>query len=164
MSQNQTCISSGFSSGFLANWIGTLLCITTLAKCIEWYPRLSGAAINRSPKSYDENPKEERDSFGSSTDETVHQLHVVSHPANEIMGMINWFAVHATSMNVTNKLISGDSKGGRRLNQNGSSYNRVRQQCCQVMKSLTHLQHPFIIWSAAIRDCDFYVIMSTFNP
>ena len=29
-------------------------------------------------------------------------------------------------------------KGGRRLSQNGSSYNRVRQQCCHM----THL-HPF---------------------
>ena len=36
---------------------------------------------------------------------------MVSHPENEIMGVINWFAVHATSMNVTNNLISGDSKG-----------------------------------------------------
>ena len=50
-------------------------------------PRLSGAAINRSPKSYGENPREERDSYGTSTDETVHQLHVVSHPDNEIMGL-----------------------------------------------------------------------------
>ena len=32
-------------------------------------------------------------------------------PDNKIMGLINWFAVHATSMNATNKLISGDSKG-----------------------------------------------------
>ena len=80
------------------------------AQCIELCPRLSGAAINRSPKSYSENPKEERDSYGTSTDETVHQLHVVSHPGNEIMGLINWFAVHAPSMNSTNKLISGDSK------------------------------------------------------
>ena len=80
-------------------------------KSIELYSRLSEAAINRSPRSYNQNPQEERDSYGSSTDETMHQLHVVSYPENEIMGLINWFAVHATSMNVTNKLISGDSKG-----------------------------------------------------
>jgi neutral ceramidase len=27
------------------------------------------------------------------------------------MGLINWFAVHATSLNNTNTLISGDNKG-----------------------------------------------------
>ena len=27
------------------------------------------------------------------------------------MGVINWFAVHPTSMNSTNHLISGDNKG-----------------------------------------------------
>ena len=30
---------------------------------------------------------------------------------NEPMGVINWFAVHPTSMNNTNQLISGDNKG-----------------------------------------------------
>ena len=29
---------------------------------------------------------------------------------NEDIGMINWFAVHPTSMNNTNKLVSGDHK------------------------------------------------------
>lgn len=31
--------------------------------------------------------------------------------AGQPIGMINWFAVHCTSMNNTNKLISGDNKG-----------------------------------------------------
>lgn len=27
------------------------------------------------------------------------------------IGMVNWFAVHGTSMNNTNELVSGDNKG-----------------------------------------------------
>ena len=33
------------------------------------------------------------------------------HNSNKPIGMINWFSVHATSMNGSNQLISGDNKG-----------------------------------------------------
>lgn len=32
-------------------------------------------------------------------------------PSNKIIGVINWFAVHPTSMNNTNRLISSDNVG-----------------------------------------------------
>ena len=38
---------------------------------------------------------------------TINQLCVLF----DLLGLINWFAVHPTSMNNTNHLISGDNKG-----------------------------------------------------
>jgi neutral ceramidase len=40
---------------------------------------------------------------------------MVSHPDRVIVGVINWFAVHATSMNNSNSYISGDNKGAASL-------------------------------------------------
>ena len=45
------------------------------------------------------------------TDPGVHQMNIFHAETNEPMGVINWFAVHPTSMNNTNHLISGDNKG-----------------------------------------------------
>ncbi len=45
------------------------------------------------------------------TDHIVSQLNIFEADSGEPMGMINWFAVHPTSMNNTNRLISGDNKG-----------------------------------------------------
>ena len=45
------------------------------------------------------------------TDHGVHQMNIFHSETNEPMGVINWFAVHPTSMNNTNHLISGDNKG-----------------------------------------------------
>jgi len=41
----------------------------------------------------------------------VSQLNIFDAISGDPMGIINWFAVHPTSMNNTNKLISGDNKG-----------------------------------------------------
>ena len=38
-------------------------------------------------------------------------MNIFHSETNEPMGVINWFAVHPTSMNNTNHLISGDNKG-----------------------------------------------------
>jgi len=40
----------------------------------------------------------------------MHVLKMVD-TQGKALGMLNWFAVHPTSMNNTNKLISGDNKG-----------------------------------------------------
>ena len=45
------------------------------------------------------------------TDHTVYQLNILHALTQEPLGVINWFAVHPTSMNNTNHLISGDNKG-----------------------------------------------------
>lgn len=44
------------------------------------------------------------------TDKTLTQLRFVS-DSNELIGAINWFAVHPTSMNNTNKLVTSDNVG-----------------------------------------------------
>ena len=45
------------------------------------------------------------------TDHTMYQLNIFHGLTDKPLGVINWFAVHPTSMNNTNHLISGDNKG-----------------------------------------------------
>ncbi|KAG1714295.1 Neutral ceramidase [Nymphon striatum] len=71
---------------------------------------LLNANINRSPSSYLRNPESERKRFKHNTDKEMFVMKFVN-TNQEPIGMINWFAVHGTSMNNTNKLISGDNKG-----------------------------------------------------
>ena len=71
---------------------------------------LDEANINRSPTSYQANPQEERDQYDADTDKNMLLLKLVDDD-NNLIGVINWFAVHGTSMNNTNTLISGDNKG-----------------------------------------------------
>lgn len=68
------------------------------------------ANINRSPLAYLNNPKEERDRYKYDVDKDLVQLQFMS--ANgQPLGVINWFAVHPTSMNNTNHLVSSDNVG-----------------------------------------------------
>uniref|UniRef100_A0A646QF66 Neutral ceramidase n=1 Tax=Hemiscolopendra marginata TaxID=943146 RepID=A0A646QF66_9MYRI len=71
---------------------------------------LLNANINRSPGSYLQNPPEERARYADDVDKEMYLLKLTDLQGNEI-GMVNWFAVHAVSMNNTNKLISSDNKG-----------------------------------------------------
>ena len=72
--------------------------------------QLLKASINRSPTAYLNNKKEERDRYDYNTDKNMTVLKLTDKKGNGL-GAITWFAVHATSMNNTNKLISGDNKG-----------------------------------------------------
>lgn len=73
---------------------------------------LYGSNINRSPTSYLLNPQEERDQYPEGdTDKTMLLLNLISQETGDSVGVVNWFAVHGTSMNNTNTLISGDNKG-----------------------------------------------------
>jgi len=87
---------------------------------------LLGASRNRSPRAYLLNPTEDRVPYPSNVDTrmTVLKLtHVpdprAPNPAGDhgethretAVGMIDWFAVHGTSMGNDNRLISGDNKG-----------------------------------------------------
>ncbi|KAL3877147.1 hypothetical protein ACJMK2_034896 [Sinanodonta woodiana] len=66
--------------------------------------------INRSPSAYLNNPEEERKQYLYDVDKTMTILKFVD--ANgKGFGMLSWFAVHCTSMNNTNHLISSDNKG-----------------------------------------------------
>ncbi len=74
--------------------------------------RLDSSNINRSPTSYLLNPDDELALYDSEgdTDKNMLLLKFLSGD-NEPLAMLNWFAVHGTSLNNTNKLISGDNKG-----------------------------------------------------
>ena len=69
------------------------------------------ANINRSPTSYEANPEEERAKYEYNTDRDMTQLMFYAADGSPL-GLVNWYAVHPTSMNNTNHLISSDNKVG----------------------------------------------------
>ncbi|ADO74285.1 neutral/alkaline ceramidase [Stigmatella aurantiaca] len=71
---------------------------------------LLGATINRSPGAYLRNPAAERGQSPYDTDKRMTLLKLQGADGAEV-GLINWFAVHGTSMGNDNRLISGDNKG-----------------------------------------------------
>ncbi|CAE7435583.1 dcd2B [Symbiodinium microadriaticum] len=71
---------------------------------------LEDSNINRSPTSYLLNPEQERARYTADTDKNMLLLRMVGEDGSDI-GAVNWFAVHGTSMNNTNTLVSGDNKG-----------------------------------------------------
>lgn len=68
------------------------------------------ASRNRSPSSYEANPEDEKKLYDHNVDTDMVQVRIDSAQGTPL-GIINWFAVHPTSMNNTNRLISGDNKG-----------------------------------------------------
>ncbi|KAI8906199.1 Neutral/alkaline nonlysosomal ceramidase [Powellomyces hirtus] len=70
---------------------------------------LDNASINRSKKSYLANPAAERAKYTSDIDQTMVQLMIKD--GQGLKGIVNWFAVHPVSMNISNPLVSGDNKG-----------------------------------------------------
>lgn len=70
---------------------------------------LEGAGANRSMPAYLNNPEEERARYENDTDRAMTLLKFSGEEGD--LGMINWFAVHPTSMTYNNRLISGDHKG-----------------------------------------------------
>ena len=71
---------------------------------------LLNASINRSPEAYLRNPSTERTQYAHDTDKRMTLLRLQADDGHEV-GLINWFAVHGTSMGNDNLLISGDNKG-----------------------------------------------------
>ncbi|XP_063536050.1 neutral ceramidase [Cydia strobilella] len=102
---------------------------------------LLDANINRSPTSYLRNPPEERAKYKYDTDKTLSQVRFLA-PDSRIIGVINWFAVHPTSMNNTNKLISSDNVGyasvlmEKALNGNGAYPGKGRIVCAFASTNL----------------------------
>jgi neutral ceramidase len=70
---------------------------------------VEGAGVNRSRVAYMNNPADERARYKNDVDATMTLLKFVRDDGP--IGALNWFAVHGTSMNYYNKLISGDNKG-----------------------------------------------------
>ncbi|VDM21224.1 unnamed protein product [Hydatigera taeniaeformis] len=71
---------------------------------------LANASINRSPLSYQQNPETERNLYPHDVDQRMLLLKFVANDGREL-GALNWFAVHGTSLNKTNRLVSSDNKG-----------------------------------------------------
>jgi len=71
---------------------------------------LLDASINRSPSAYANNSLQERSRYSHDTDKDFFLMKFVD-LEGQPLGVITWFAVHPTSMNNTNRLISGDNKG-----------------------------------------------------
>ncbi|KAK9765121.1 Neutral ceramidase [Basidiobolus ranarum] len=78
--------------------------ITTSAGDVE------NGNINRSPWAYEQNPESERARYKHNTDTNM-RLIKFTNEAGKPIGIFNWYAVHCTSMNSDNSLISGDNKG-----------------------------------------------------
>ncbi|XP_046405501.1 neutral ceramidase [Ischnura elegans] len=74
---------------------------------------LLDTSVNRSPSSYEANPEYERSRYPYNTDKQMMQLRFMSTEelGNRPLGVISWYAVHPTSMNNTNTLISSDNVG-----------------------------------------------------
>ncbi|XP_055525447.1 neutral ceramidase [Wyeomyia smithii] len=68
------------------------------------------ANINRSPSAYENNPEEEKSQYKDNVDKRLVQMRMVN-KKNVVFGAINWFAVHPTSMNNTNRFVSSDNVG-----------------------------------------------------
>jgi neutral ceramidase len=70
---------------------------------------LRDASTNRSPTSFELNPDVDRDFFPDVVDPQTTLLTIERDGA--VVGAVNWFATHGTSMTNKNKLISSDNKG-----------------------------------------------------
>jgi neutral ceramidase len=70
---------------------------------------VAGVSRNRSLAAYLRNPAAERDTWGAATDESAALIRVDG--PDGPLGLLHWLAVHATSVNKDNTLISGDNKG-----------------------------------------------------
>uniref|UniRef100_A0A7S0RPR3 Neutral ceramidase n=1 Tax=Chlamydomonas leiostraca TaxID=1034604 RepID=A0A7S0RPR3_9CHLO len=83
-------------------------------------------AINRSPSAYAANPGGERALYADDTDTTLTLLRVDG-PGGRPRGLIAWHAVHPTSLNGTNRLVSGDNKGAAEQAAEGWGRGRLAQ-------------------------------------
>ena len=70
---------------------------------------LHDASVNRSPGAFDLNPAEDRAHFPDRIDPTTTLLRLERD--GRVVGAVNWFATHGTSLSNRNLLISGDNKG-----------------------------------------------------
>jgi neutral ceramidase len=70
---------------------------------------LENASVNRSPQSFARNPEADKAHFPNAIDPQTTLLRVER--GGQVVGAINWFATHGTSMTNKNCLVSADNKG-----------------------------------------------------
>lgn len=73
------------------------------------FAELHDASINRSPESFARNPETDRAHFPGAVDPQTTTLAIERD--GDVVGAINWFPTHGTSMTNRNTLISSDNKG-----------------------------------------------------
>ncbi|MDT4919801.1 MAG: neutral ceramidase, partial [Pseudonocardiales bacterium] len=73
------------------------------------FGELHDASVNRSPTSFDLDPADERAHFPDGIDPQTTLLTISR--GGRLVGAVNWFATHGTSMTNRNRLISSDNKG-----------------------------------------------------
>lgn len=71
---------------------------------------LPGASVNRAPDSFAKNPQELQDLFPNKVDETNTVLRVES-ASGQLIGMVDFFGIHTTSVGAKNLLVGPDNKG-----------------------------------------------------
>ncbi|XP_054838662.1 neutral ceramidase [Eublepharis macularius] len=71
---------------------------------------LLNSQINRSPFSYLQNSKSERERYSSDTDQEMVILKMTDVEGQDI-GLFSWFAIHPVSMNSSNRFTSSDNVG-----------------------------------------------------
>ncbi|KAH7130268.1 neutral ceramidase precursor [Dendryphion nanum] len=73
--------------------------------------KISNANINRSLYAYLANPKEERDRYTDNVDKTMTLLKFTRLSDGKHIGILNWFAVHGTSLLGNQTIVAADNKG-----------------------------------------------------
>lgn len=71
--------------------------------------RLHDASVNRSPEAFTRNPERDRRHFPTAIDPMTTVLRMERE--GRMVGAVNWFATHGTSLTNRNTLLSGDNKG-----------------------------------------------------
>lgn len=79
------------------------------AQLILTHAELRDASVNRSRQAFDRNPDDIKSHFPDAIDPQTSLLRIER--GGSVVGAINWFPSHATSMSGDNKLISADNKG-----------------------------------------------------
>lgn len=118
---------------------------------------LDDAGWNRSYLAYEANPIEEREKYSSSTDKTMTLLRF-DNADGSAAGVLNWFAVHPTSLGNTNDLISGDSKGVASYNfekKMNTNYKKERTFIAAFAQSNSGDVSPNIFWGYPDEEHDF---------
>ncbi|CAH2108642.1 unnamed protein product [Euphydryas editha] len=80
------------------------------ARLVFGRTRIANGQMNRSPYSYEQNPPEERARYETNYDDELTQVRILK-KNGDLLGVMNWFSVHATSMNMSNHLVSSDNLG-----------------------------------------------------
>ncbi|KAF2475414.1 Neutral/alkaline nonlysosomal ceramidase [Lindgomyces ingoldianus] len=73
--------------------------------------KVTDASINRSLFAYLANPKEERDRYTDNVDKTMTLLKFTRASDGKDIGILNWFAVHGTSLLGNQTVVAADNKG-----------------------------------------------------